>query len=358
MIICPRCKQRLEEEAKEVVTCPHCNARFPLASARQAEDTVTSPAAPSGEGGTRPHPPAIPEEIIAGGVPPGRESPGPGSSPGEAEEAAPAPSDPACFLHLGEQAVGRCTSCHKHLCRLCERLREGQTYCPLCFSRAPEKEGYVPWEDRKGLGFLEALGTTVRDIFMRPSCFFRRMTGGNSLGQPLLFGVLLTALAIWFTAIWKMLFLSGLLIAMKLPGEHIGTNSFLSPLGQSTAIVFAPVAAMINLFVSSALIHLGVLAMRGRRSFAATFRVICYSSATQLVALVPLLGPAASQVWQVIVIILGLRQAQDLSTGRAVIAALLPIFVFLLFTPLAVVLLLAVFAQAAIDLFGDALWFQ
>ena len=401
MIVCPRCRGLLGEEERELITCRHCNAVFPLASAGKAEDIPPGSPRDDNLSGIppltpeqhRPEPAATgdtgfgaapPPEIPAGETehgssppletwsgtpaegtpPPGAEGPFAeretpqrecyeGKPAGEGEQMVTPAFEAYCFIHPGERAVARCTSCRKYICPSCVKVLAGESYCSLCYTRAPEEKAYVPWEDRKNLGFLNALCITTRDVFARPSRFFERTPSGGNLAQPLLYGLLLTVLGIWLAALWQMLFVVVGLAFSKLGGELVGTEHLVPLSGPALAIVLAPLTAIINLFVYSGLVHLGVLMMRGKRGFAGTFRVICYSSAIALTGIVPFLGPMVGGVWRIVVIILGLRRTQRISGGKAAFAALLPIFLAICFVILLVILLLILLVAAGAEILPE-----
>jgi len=62
-----------------------------------------------------------------------------------------------------------------------------------------------------------------------------------------------------------------------------------------------------------------------RRDFEATLRVVCFAQATSVVFLVPFCGQLIGAVWTLVLYVIGLAQAHEISTGKAAAAALLPL---------------------------------
>jgi len=89
---------------------------------------------------------------------------------------------------------------------------------------------------------------------------------------------------------------------------------------------------LITLYLGSAIIHLCLMVVGGnRRGFEATFRVIAYSSSTQIFALIPFVGGFIIPLYALVIEIIGLRESHGIGTGRAILAIFLPVIVILAF---------------------------
>jgi hypothetical protein len=63
-----------------------------------------------------------------------------------------------------------------------------------------------------------------------------------------------------------------------------------------------------------------------RGTFETTMRVVAYTmGATSLLQVLPMCGSLLAAVWAVVVNIIGLAQAHEISTGKAAAAVLLPV---------------------------------
>ena len=61
-----------------------------------------------------------------------------------------------------------------------------------------------------------------------------------------------------------------------------------------------------------------------RRPFVATTRVLAFAAGTQLFLIVPVLGTLLALVWSAVLTVVGLREVQQTSTARALVALLIP----------------------------------
>jgi hypothetical protein len=92
-------------------------------------------------------------------------------------------------------------------------------------------------------------------------------------------------------------------------------------------IVILPIVTVLSMFVGSAIYHVMLLLLGGaRRPYETTLRVTAYASgATALVNLVPICGAVVAPIWSIVATIIGLARAQEISTGKAAAAVLLPV---------------------------------
>ncbi len=64
------------------------------------------------------------------------------------------------------------------------------------------------------------------------------------------------------------------------------------------------------------------------KTFETTYRVFAYTSgSTALIGLVPICGGIVAGIWAIVCEIIGLREAHETTTGKAVVAILLPVIV-------------------------------
>ncbi len=83
-----------------------------------------------------------------------------------------------------------------------------------------------------------------------------------------------------------------------------------------------------------------LLLLDRRKGIGATARVFCYSWGPGVFALFPILGPPVGFVWSVVLLVIGVREAHQTTSGRAAAVVLTPLF--------ALVLLLAILATLLI----------
>ena len=149
----------------------------------------------------------------------------------------------------------------------------------------------IPWEERDTRGWLDALVENVKLCLFQPSEFFRRMPREGEMNSPLLYIVILGWIGGAAGQLWQFLF-----------GQWIGP--FLNQPPQSLnmtigLIVVMPLLAVVGLFISSGILHLGLMLVGGAKSgFESTLRVMAYAGGSvNIFQVVPILGALVAGVW-------------------------------------------------------------
>ena len=204
-----------------------------------------------------------------------------------------------------------------------------------------EPTGSTPWEEMANLGFFTALFRTIKEVLFAPTEFFRKMPVSKGLAPPLFYGVI----SGFVGALIAMLLQFALFGSMgSFPGgegpEGMGGGVQLFQTAFSIVYaIFLPIFIVIGLFITSGIFHLCLMIVgAGKRGFEATFRVVAYTNgSTSVFALVPILGGIIITFYNLVLWIIGFRESHRTTTGRAVIAVLLPMIVMMLFIGLLVV---------------------
>jgi hypothetical protein len=188
---------------------------------------------------------------------------------------------------------------------------------------------YCPWEDQERLGLLRALVLTARESLFSPVAFFSRLPVRGGFVSPLLYGLIAGTLGAMISGLWG--------LALKYPFLFkVAQDGNLTVLGG----IFIPFFVLLGIVLSAALLHASLFLVGGaRQNFEATFRVVCYSSVTELFTVVPVVGWLFGTLWKVYLIIVGLRAVHRISTGKAVVSVFLPAIATCAFIIVAVTLL-------------------
>lgn len=185
----------------------------------------------------------------------------------------------------------------------------------------------LPWEHREELGFLKAFFLTVSLLITRPGEAFTRMRPEGGLKDPLLFGVIGGSAASVVSLFFQMLLES-------IPG-YPGNNEMFHLFGLNQWVlliifsVLSPISVLLGIFIGSGILHLSLMIVGGaERPFETTFRVVSYTGgAANLFSMIPVCGWVIGIVYSIVLETIGLSGAHPTSTGKALIAVLLPIFV-------------------------------
>lgn len=175
-----------------------------------------------------------------------------------------------------------------------------------------------PWEQRAEIGFWSALTGTVTDVLFSPGATFSQMKRSGGLRGPLWYAIILGYLGMLAAIVFQSLLSSRFSHLESSRQVGFGVIVFLALVG--------PIVIALATFLSSALLHLMLLIVGGaNRPFETTFRVICYASGSAMVFnLIPVCGGVIYSMWYLVIASIGLARAHETSTGRAVIALLLP----------------------------------
>lgn len=186
----------------------------------------------------------------------------------------------------------------------------------------------LPWED-PGVGRVEGFFRTIGLFVTRPDEAFSRMAPGG-LGRPYVWALIMAwielaaGMAYWAASQSPLMFMGFPELREALAEAAIGTG-VMAAIGIGL-FVLMPVLLLIGLAIHAGILHLMLLIVgEGRRGFATTVRVICYSHTADLANLIPLCGGLVALVWFVALQIIGISRAHECSYGKAALAVLLPI---------------------------------
>ena len=181
------------------------------------------------------------------------------------------------------------------------------------------EEKSIPWES--GEGFVGAFFKTTQEVLFSPTKFFRKVAEGKGYWSPFIFALISGIIGFGVVMLWQWLFFS----RMVPPKIHslIPYGFFLS-----IVVISIPFAIAFSILIGSGVTHLCLMIVGGnRKGFEATFRAISYSYSAQLFYIVPFIGNLVGGIYLLILTIIGVREGHGITTGRAVLAVLLPVIV-------------------------------
>lgn len=190
----------------------------------------------------------------------------------------------------------------------------------------------IPWENPE-LPLVTALGVTIKEILLRPAAFFQKLSLQGGLSAPLNFALIVGSWGILASLYWH--FFQLLFFKQKgfWPADWILKSMQLGPAIFVGISLLAPLLVALNQYLGSLLLY-WALRITGRRraTFEATFRVTAYANAAMIVTCLPVLGGVLAYLWNLILLIKGLRRVFDLSTlGASLIILLTWLFHLFLF---------------------------
>ena len=187
----------------------------------------------------------------------------------------------------------------------------------------PSRTGPV-WE-QPGASWPIRFAQTVQAVLTGPGAFFRTMRRDAGPGAPIVFGVIGSVLGGVAGSVYQLL-LSTLVAGMQGPAAA-REQALMGAFSTGCFVVVVPLVAVFGMFAGSAIYHVMLLLLGGaRRSYETTLRVSAYASgATSVLGLIPFCGALIGGIYAVVVAIIGLSRAHEISTGKAAAAVLLPV---------------------------------
>lgn len=180
-------------------------------------------------------------------------------------------------------------------------------------------EEYTPWES--GGGFVGAFFKTTQEVLFSPTKFFRKAAAGKGYWSPFIFAMISGIIGSGVALLWQWLFFTGFV-----PPQMLSATTYSVFL--TVAVISIPFTMALSILIGSGITHLCLMMVGGNlRGYEATFRPICYSYAASLFYIVPIIGGFVGFVYLFVLAIIGVREGHEISTGKAVLAVLLPFIV-------------------------------
>ncbi len=110
--------------------------------------------------------------------------------------------------------------------------------------------------------------------------------------------------------------------------------------------------AIIGAFIGGAILHIFVYLVGGRKGLEQTIKAVMYGSTPGLLlGWIPIIGFIAG-IWSLVLEILGIRQLHELTTGKAVLAVLIPIIIAVVLAVIIAALFIASFRSGIVPYRG------
>jgi hypothetical protein len=179
-----------------------------------------------------------------------------------------------------------------------------------------------PFEDMGTYGgFFPALLQTWVSACFRPTEFFKLVGNSHDLIPALLFGVLIVCISFVIEEMGKLVFRTPILMIRK---EKI--VRFLG-VGVVSSVWFGLLlgwlSVLLEVFIFGVIVHLFLILFGGaNQGLTVTLRVIAYSHAPEIFAVIPFVGNNITTIWSTVLKIIGLAAAHRTDIWRAVLAVL------------------------------------
>lgn len=196
----------------------------------------------------------------------------------------------------------------------------------------------TPWERRRELGFLNALWLTWKDTVFSPEPFWRKVRPDGPVEDAFFYGWII-AIVGWlvllpFQAFF--LFFQASIFRTAIDQSVVSDPQIrdilqwiFTPTNAVVVVVLGLLATIalypLQIIIRTAILHLMCMLFGASRyGFWATFRVVAYASAPNVIAGLPYVG-FLGWIYILVLEVIGLRHVQETTTGRAVMSVIAPL---------------------------------
>ena len=181
----------------------------------------------------------------------------------------------------------------------------------------------IPWED-PGRPWPQALLETIQLLVTSPRAAYERVPVRADVLRPVLFALAVGWVGMIMNAVWQLTF-GDAMRSMMPQGAGAGY-------GQPPSIFYAamiplgPLFVAVGLLLSTLVLHVALLLVGGAKNgFVATLRALSYAQVASLGLILPFCGSLLAIVGSLVLQVIGISVLQRISTGKAVVAVLIPV---------------------------------
>ena len=158
----------------------------------------------------------------------------------------------------------------------------------------------------------------AKGFLMQPTETFQKYKG-EDLGPALMYYVILVIIFALLTGILALVGISGMYGGLGVLGVGI--------IGIITMIIGLVIFMVIFAFIDAIFYHLGAKVVGGQKPYNETLKALLYASTPGLLlGWIPIVQFIAA-IWSLVLLVIGIREMQEISTGRAVAAIIVGIII-------------------------------
>lgn len=213
---------------------------------------------------------------------------------------------------------------------------QGVVICPTCNSKVRLDEGSkrsLNWDTSPKGRWVASFFEAIKLSLIHPEAFFQEVGLSRGLFRPLLFAAIISVITFGSLAAFQAGFaiLGGTIFGLAGEGnmfmETMASAPFIAGSHIFIGLIVLPLLTILSLFISACLSHVSLMICgAANREFEATLRVICYASSPNVLQIIPFIGIVGA-VWQLVLVIIGLKTVHNTTYGKAVLAVFLPTLV-------------------------------
>ncbi|HPR64690.1 MAG TPA: YIP1 family protein [Thermoanaerobaculia bacterium] len=188
----------------------------------------------------------------------------------------------------------------------------------------------LPWEEYKESCSIKILAQTIVEILKNPSGSLGSLKNDGRWKKPTYFAMVVVFTGLLFSSAWSVLIIMGMKFPEpEPPGVSVSPVSLFSTFF-GVLLVLIPLLVTISTIMYSSVLH-GFLRLygEGKAGFNVTYKVICYSSASCIAGIIPLLGWIIPAIWGFGLVMVGTLKAHSLKPWKGIVATFIASVIFL-----------------------------
>ncbi len=178
---------------------------------------------------------------------------------------------------------------------------------------------------------IDTIIEKAKGFLLDPVETFRKSRGDGA--EPLLayYAIIVLVHAILATIVALILGANGISALMLEMVKQLGMEMpLLGGVGAVVVIIVIEIVALVSLFILGGWMHIFIYLFGGRKGYLETVKAFGYGSTPNaLIGWIPFIGPFIGGIWSIVLWIIGIREFQEMSTGKAVAAVLVAVVVAL-----------------------------
>jgi hypothetical protein len=212
-----------------------------------------------------------------------------------------------------------------------KEIAENQAFCQFCggtltLTAPGTGRSKTAWEAEATQWTFGGLVTTLKGSLFNPSEFFRTMNVAGGLTGPMLYAMIVGMAGIMLLYFWQIVLRDTYPASLSSSIQGTAGINMFTGVSMGVMAVVTPFLIIAGLFLGSGMLHLLLLMVRGSKNgFEATFRVMAYAYGSNIFMAVPFCGGFIAALWNIVVVIIGLKEAHGTSGGKAAFAVLFPV---------------------------------
>jgi hypothetical protein len=191
-----------------------------------------------------------------------------------------------------------------------------------------------PWPPAPDDSVSTAFGRTWQGASLAPGRFFERMPERGSLGAAVLYYLAIGIPVEGARLFWRMIG-----DARGADQEIAGTVDSALSMSPLLGFLLSPLFLLGTLLLATAVVHLMLKLVGGaNRDIQFTARLFCFAYSPQILGVIPWIGAPIGFVWMIVSAIAGLKAGHRTTTGRAIVAVMIPVTIALAFVAMTLLL--------------------